>query len=121
MQLTRAQVEAFSPKVAEWMLHISRQTGIMTLSWGIFVVLLAWFGLRRGDVLAWTALWLAGFTPLFLMGLGEAHLVEVFEGGDPFVVFAHLLGVAAFLAVLLGLVLPARVFLRKGPSIRVWS
>jgi hypothetical protein len=55
------------PTVVASSLHAWDQVGFLSISYGMFVIALAWFGVRRGNPIAWIGLLLGG-TPAAIGG-----------------------------------------------------
>jgi hypothetical protein len=104
--MTRAQVEAVNPEIAHWVMHVSDQVGAVSLGWGLFLVLLAAFGLRLGHRPSWLALWAAGLPTLLFAAFGEVTMFGHLDEGS-------LLSMGVLVLFLVGMLLPAREFLAR--------
>lgn len=71
VNLTRDQAREVDPKLEDWLLHVSDQTGSVTVGWGLFVMALAGFGLRTGQSYARTILLIGGLPTLVFSAFGE--------------------------------------------------
>lgn len=80
--LTRAEVEAFSPRLAWWVVHHYQRLAEVSLGWGLFVLVLAWGGVRRGSRLAWIALAVGGLPTLLSATFRERLLFGQFDPGS---------------------------------------
>ena len=71
MGMTKAQLQAINPQIVDWTMHVSDQVGSVSMGWGLFIVVLAWFGVRNGQKVAWYALWIGGAPTLLISSFGE--------------------------------------------------
>lgn len=71
VNLTREEARDVDPKLEDWLLHVSDQTGSVTLGWGLFVMALAGIGLRVGQPHARTILLIGGLPTLAFSAFGE--------------------------------------------------
>lgn len=104
--LTRAQVEAFNPELAWWTVHHYQRLAELSVGWGLFVIVLAVGGIRRGQRLAWWALWL-GATPTLLSAAFRERIV--FGRFDP----GSIMSLIVLGLFLVGMLLPVRDFVRR--------
>lgn len=104
--LTRAQVEAFNPELAWWTVHHYQRLAELSVGWGLFVIALAVGGVRRGQRLAWWALWL-GATPTLLSAAFRERIV--FGRFDP----GSIMSLIVLALFLVGMLLPVRSFVRR--------
>lgn len=95
-------VVALAPPAGDALLY--RADGLASFGTGLFGGLLAVVPFRRRERWAWFALW---FYPLFWL----AHLLGALPPGKD-----HIHQIVFIALSVLGLVLPARQFLRAGPS-----
>ena len=102
--MTKAQMDTFNPDISEAVLADSARAGAVSLGWGIFVMVLAWLGLRNRQRWAFAALWAGGVPALLLSAVAEPVRFGTLEIGS--VLSAGLLGV-----FVLGLLL-------AGPALR---
>lgn len=71
VDLTREEAREVNPELEDWLLHVSDQTGSVTLGWGLFVMALAGLGLRTGQPYARPTLLLGGLPTLTFSAFGE--------------------------------------------------
>lgn len=71
VDLTREEAREVTPELEDWLLHVSDQTGSVTLGWGLFVMALAIFGLRNGQPYARPTLLIGGLPTLIFSAFGE--------------------------------------------------
>jgi hypothetical protein len=68
MGLTKAEIESrTNPYVVKSILHAWDQVGWLSISYGAFVIALAYFGIRRGQPFAWAGL-IIGMSPAQIGG-----------------------------------------------------
>ena len=103
--LTRAQVEAFNPELAWWTVHHYQRLAEVSLGWGLFVIVLAVGGIRRGQRLAWWALWLGATPTLLSAAFRERILFGRFDPGS-------IMSLVVLALFLVGMLLPVRAFAR---------
>ena len=103
--LTRAQVEAFSPELAWWTVHHYQRLAELSVGWGLFVIALAVGGIRRGQRLAWWALWLGATPTLLSAAFRERILFGRFDPGS-------IMSLVVLALFLVGMLLPVRGFVR---------
>lgn len=75
--VTRADLNAFEPGVMHYISHLHVATAAFIISTGVAVAGLAWYGVRRGELWAWTTAVAAG-----VLGLGIAlpmHWMDLFS------------------------------------------
>lgn len=101
--MTRAEVDAFNPKLSAWMIHVSDQVGSTSLGWGLFLMALAWLGIRKGSRTAWWALWIGGTPTVAYSAFGEYIMFGTWDIGS-------LLSLGVLVIFLIGMVLPIPVF-----------
>jgi hypothetical protein len=104
--MTRAEVEAFNPQLAWWTVHHYQRLAEVSLGWGLFVIALAAGGIRRGERLAWWALWV-GATPTLLSAAFRERII--FGRFDP----GSIASLIVLLLFLVGMLLPMRTFARR--------
>ena len=104
--LTRAEVEAFNQELAWWAVHHYQRLAEVSLGWGLFVIVLAIGGVRRGQRTAWWALWLGATPTLLSAAFRERLLFGRFDPGS----IMSLIVLALFLV---GMLLPVRDFVRR--------
>lgn len=71
VNLTREEARDVDPQLEDWLLHVSDQTGSVTLGWGLFVMALAGLGLRTGQPYARPILLIGGLPTLVFSAFGE--------------------------------------------------
>lgn len=71
VDLTREEAREVSPELEDWLLHVSDQTGSVTVGWGLFVMAIAGFGLRTGQPYARPTLLVGGLPTLIFSAFGE--------------------------------------------------
>lgn len=71
VDLTREEARDIGPELEDWLLHVSDQTGSVTLGWGLFVMAVAGFGLRTGQPYARPTLLIGGLPTLVFSAFGE--------------------------------------------------
>lgn len=71
VDLTREEAREVNPELEDWLLHVSDQTGSVTVGWGLFVMTLAAFGLRTGQPYARLTLLVGGLPTLLFSAFGE--------------------------------------------------
>lgn len=71
VDLTREEAREVTPELEDWHLHVSDQTGSVTVGWGLFVMALASLGLRTGQPYARPILLLGGLPTLTFSAFGE--------------------------------------------------
>lgn len=71
VDLTREEAREVNPELEDWLLHVSDQTGSVTLGWGLFVMAVAGLGLRTEQPYAWTILLVGGLPTLVISAFGE--------------------------------------------------
>lgn len=103
--MTKAEVEAVNPHMAEWMIHVSDQVGSASLGWGLFLMSLAVLGIRKGHKVAWWALWIGATPTAAYSAFGEYVMFGTFDAGS-------LSSLAVLLVFLIGMLLPLGVFRR---------
>jgi hypothetical protein len=89
--MTKAQIDAFNPAISKAVLADSARAGAVSLGWGMFVMVLAWLGLRNRHRLAFVALWAGGVPALLLSAVAEPMRFGTVEVGS--VLSAVVLGV----------------------------
>lgn len=99
--MTEAQVHHFNPELANWAVHVSDQIGSLTTGWALFMMILAWFGIRRGHRFSWIAVLIAGMPTMFYSSLGEWIMFGKLDGGSP-------LAIVVFILFLCGMLLPIK-------------
>jgi len=101
--MTKDEINQFNPFIVTQTLHAWDQVGFLSISYGLFVIGLAYLGIRRGQPIAWIALWLGG-TPAQIGGPIELryNLESGDAGGGDVLVWLVL---ALFLA---GMIIPAK-------------
>ena len=104
--MTRAQVDGFNHEISDWVIHVSDQVGAVSLGWGLFLMTLAASGVRHGQRSAWLALWLGGTPTLVFAAFGELSAFGTLDTGS-------ILSIVVLLLFLMGMLLPARVFLAR--------
>ena len=105
MGMTKTEIEAFNPKIVDWTMHVSDQVGSVSMGWGLFIIVLSWFGIRRENKVAWYALWIAGTPTLFISSFGEIIQFGTFDVGS-------VLSIGVFILFMIGMLLPIRIFLQ---------
>ena len=101
--MTKAEIEAFNPEAAHWMIHVSDQVGSTSLGWGLFLIALALLGIRRGNKTALWALWIGGKPTAAYSAFHEYILFGTFDIGS-------LLSAMVLFIFLLGMLLPIGIF-----------
>lgn len=71
VDLTREDAREVTPELEDWLLHVSDQTGSVTVGWGLFVMTVAAFGLRTGQPYARLTLLIGGLPTLLFSAFGE--------------------------------------------------
>ncbi len=107
--MSRLQVDAFNPRLSDWMIHVSDQVGSVSLGWGLFLMSLAWLGIRRGQRMAWWVLWLGGTPTVFYSAFGEHLMFGTWDTGS-------MLSLIVLIIFLVGMLLPIKVFRDVGTT-----
>ncbi|MBI4306438.1 MAG: hypothetical protein HY678_08990 [Chloroflexi bacterium] len=111
INMTRTEAEALNPLIVEWTMHVSDQVGTMSAAWGLFVIGLAWFGLRQGQRSAWIMLWVGGLPALLSASFSEYIMFGHMDEGS-------LLSTAVLVLFMAGMIAPAPLFLRARVGVR---
>lgn len=106
MGMTKAQLQAINPQIVDWTMHVSDQVGSVSMGWGLFIVVLAWFGVRNGQKVAWYALWIGGAPTLLISSFGEITQFGSLDTGS-------LLSIFVLALFLTGMLLPIATFLPR--------
>jgi len=59
------------------------QVGRMTMGWGLFVIGLAWFGVRRFNRASWIMLWVVGIPAMIISTLPISFLYKSYLSEKP--------------------------------------
>lgn len=71
VDLSREEARQVNPELEDWLLHVSDQTGSVTVGWGLFIVTLGLVGLPSSDRTAQIALLVGGLPTLLFSAFGE--------------------------------------------------
>jgi hypothetical protein len=104
--MTEAELNAINPLIADWGRHVSDQVGSVSIGWGLFIVILAIFGVLRRQKLAWLTLWIAGTPTIFYSALGEFIQFRTFDEGS-------LYSFIVLIFFLVGMLLPITLFMKQ--------
>ena len=104
--VSKAQLEELSPNLVPWAMHEVDTIGYMSMGWGLFVMILGWFGIRQVNKVAWWALLIGGAPPLFRGTIAEFVRVGEFDVGI-------IISSAVAVLYLVGLFLPYKFFFKK--------
>lgn len=101
VDLTRSQARDVNPGLEDWLLHVSDQTGSVTVGWGLFVATLGVVGLPRGESSARIALAVGGLPTLAFSAFGEFIQFGTLDRGT-------IISITVFALFVLGLALASR-------------
>ena len=103
MEITRAELMETNPAIVAWAGQTVNQLGSVTMGWGLFIIALAWFGIRKSSKDAWYVLWMGGAPTLLYSSVKEIVRYGWTDTGS-------VLKLAAFLLFFLGMLLPINSF-----------
>jgi hypothetical protein len=107
--MRRAQLDAFNPSISSILVSDSARAGGVSIGWGVFVMVLAWLGLRRREKLALVALWAGGLPALTIAGLAEPVRFRTVEVGS-------VMSLAVLAVFVLGMALATRSLGSRAPD-----
>lgn len=96
VDLTREEAREVNPHLEDWLLHVSDQTGSVTMGWGLFVMAVAALGLRNDQPHSRTILLIGGLPTLLVSAFGEYVQFGHFDTGT-------IISIGVLVAFLLGL------------------
>lgn len=109
MDISKEELLATNPEIVMWATHTTNQLGSVSMGWGLFIIALAWLGIRKNNRYAWYALWVGGVPTLLYSAIKEIVRYGVLDTGS-------ILNITAFLLFFLGMLLPVKSFLGKNDS-----
>ena len=99
--MTLAEVDAFNPAISRAVVADSTRAGAVSLGWGMFVMVLAWLGVRRRHRWTVAALWAGGLPALTIAAFAEPLQFRRVEVGS-------VMAMAVLAVFVVGLVLAGR-------------
>lgn len=112
MNISKDDLVVFNPKILSWVIHTTDQVGSVSMGWGLFVIALAWFGVRKLKKFAWYALWIGGTPTLLISTLKEIMRYGILDTGS-------ILNMVVFLLFIIGMLLPIKSFMPTKNEVKV--
>lgn len=103
--MTESEVQQFNPQLAKWVMHVSDQVGSVSVGWGLFIITLAWVGIRHGRKWAWNTLWVGGTPTALYASFGELLMFGAMD-------FGSILSLVVLTIFLVAMLLPIRILTR---------